>query len=927
MNTPNATGQQWNERCNANQSPLGDTDTMFRLLFERSADAMSLFDPETGRFIESNDAVARLIGAPDRHALGNASPAQISPKRQPDGQLSSQKAEAMARLAIEKGSHRFEWVARRYDGTEQPLDIVMTAIPSGKRPLLLVVARDVSAQKRAENEILQLNFSLEKRVAERTVELVLANQQLKSEVTERQRKEKFQRALFQISEAVHTADDLNSLYAKIHAIVKTLMPAENFYLALLDEATQTISFPYWVNALGELAPETRPANVGRTGDVLRSGRSLLVAGRAWPAHPATQPIEPGALHQPTAIWLGAPLLSQGRAFGVMALGDYQNESAYGDNEKQILAFIAEQTAVAILRKRSEQELHRRTGQVQKHRDVLLELAQSNKSDFHTALEKICWLAASTLNVARVSYWSLADNDSAILCEHLHLLATRKGDDKAKGTRLAVHHCPAYFEALGTKRPIIANRAVEHEATSALAETYLKPLGISSMLDAPVWVRGEVVGVLCHEHIGPARDWTPEEVDFASAVASMVSLALEESQRARSESRLRESEERFSAAFRASPVFITISRFDNGRYVLANEAFLKWTEYRRDEVLGRDSAELALWADPHERDLFWDELRRIGSIRERECRVRNRNGTVFTMLLSADIIEVNRVPHLLTVGLDITQRKHAEAELHKTVAREKELGQLRSSFVSMVSHEFRTPLGIIQSSAEILEDYLDRLEPTERKEHLQSIHKNTQRMARLMEEVLLIGSIEAGKMEFKPAPLALRTFASRLVDEVLSATDQRCRIELLAEDLPEIGHADERLLRHIFTNLLTNAVKYSSAGSLVRFEITRRDTHAVFSIRDEGIGIPEADREWLFSAFHRGRNVGDRPGTGLGLVIVKRCVDLHGGSIEVKSALGVGTSVTVELSVFAGIDGAGFQQNGRGKSEAALTATDQTRKIE
>ena len=106
--------------------------------------------------------------------------------------------------------------------------------------------------------------------------------------------------------------------------------------------------------------------------------------------------------------------------------------------------------------------------------------------------------------------------------------------------------------------------------------------------------------------------------------------------------------------------------------------------------------------------------------------------------------------MLVIGLDITQRKQAEAELHRTLAREKELGQLRSNFVSMVSHEFRTPLGIIQSSAEILEDYLDQLEPAERKEHLQSIRKNTRRMASLMEEVLLIGSLEAGKMEFKPA---------------------------------------------------------------------------------------------------------------------------------------------------------------------------------
>ena len=133
----------------------------------------------------------------------------------------------------------------------------------------------------------------------------------------------------------------------------------------------------------------------------------------------------------------------------------------------------------------------------------------------------------------------------------------------------------------------------------------------------------------------------------------------------------------------------------------------------------------------------------------------------------------------------------------------------------------------------------------------------------------------GKMEFKPALLDLRTFVRRLVDEVLSATNDRCPIDLLFGEMPSEIQADERLLQHIFTNLLTNGVKYSDAGRTVRLEIGRDGADIICAIRDKGIGIPEADREWLFNAFHRGHNVGDRPGTGLGLVIVKRCVDLHG----------------------------------------------------
>jgi PAS domain S-box-containing protein len=364
----------------------------------------------------------------------------------------------------------------------------------------------------------------------------------------------------------------------------------------------------------------------------------------------------------------------------------------------------------------------------------------------------------------------------------------------------------------------------------------------------------------------------------------------------SEALFRESEQRFSTAFRASPAVITLSRLSDDRFVEVNDSFARWFGLDRDSILGRDSWELGLWISLEARAKFRADLARNGSLREVECQFRTRRGTVHTVLVSAEIVEVNHEQHALSCFVDITERKRVENELLRTVAREKELGQLRSNFVSMVSHEFRTPLGIIQSSAEILRDYFDQLGPAERDEHLQSIRNNTRRMAQIMEEVLLIGSFDAGKMEFKPAALDLGAFARRLVEEVLSATNRRCPIQLSLSEMPVEIRADERLLRHIFTNLLTNAIKYSDAARVVRFEAGSTGTEIVCAIRDEGIGIPEADQEWLFTAFHRGHNVDGRPGTGLGLVIVKRCVQLHGGKINVESKVGEGTAVTVRLPI-------------------------------
>jgi signal transduction histidine kinase len=263
--------------------------------------------------------------------------------------------------------------------------------------------------------------------------------------------------------------------------------------------------------------------------------------------------------------------------------------------------------------------------------------------------------------------------------------------------------------------------------------------------------------------------------------------------------------------------------------------------------------------------------------------------------TVELVEANS--HLQT---EVTQRQRAQAALGKALIAERELGELKSRFVSMVSHEFRTPLGIIMSSAEILKSYQDRIPAEQRNEHLNDIFQSTRRMGDLIEEVLLLSRVEAGRLGCKPEPLDLADLCRRLSDEALSATQQRCPIILKENGSLEHARGDEALLRHIFGNLLSNAVKYSGAGTPVEFYVERKGTEAVFTVRDRGIGIPEADVKLLFQPFHRARNVGETPGTGLGLVIVQRCVDLHGGTVKVDSTEGVGTCVTVSLALFVAV---------------------------
>jgi len=251
-------------------------------------------------------------------------------------------------------------------------------------------------------------------------------------------------------------------------------------------------------------------------------------------------------------------------------------------------------------------------------------------------------------------------------------------------------------------------------------------------------------------------------------------------------------------------------------------------------------------------------------------------------------------HLQT---EISQRQRAQAELGKALDAERELGELKSRFVSMVSHEFRTPLGIIMSSSDILRSYQEKLSPEQKAEHLNDIFQSTRRMGDLIEEVLLLSRVEAGRLGCKPQPVHLGELCRRFSDEILSATRQRCPIVYKENGSLNDAVGDEALLRHIFGNLLSNAVKYSAAGSPVDFVVQRQGTQAVFMVRDRGIGVPEADVKLLFQPFHRARNVGQVRGSGLGLVIVQRCVGLHGGSIDFQSTEAVGTNVTVKLSLF------------------------------
>ncbi|NWJ98419.1 MAG: HAMP domain-containing histidine kinase, partial [Chloroflexi bacterium] len=217
------------------------------------------------------------------------------------------------------------------------------------------------------------------------------------------------------------------------------------------------------------------------------------------------------------------------------------------------------------------------------------------------------------------------------------------------------------------------------------------------------------------------------------------------------------------------------------------------------------------------------------------------------------------------------------------------------FISMASHDFRTPLTAILSSAELLENYGNRWDNERKQKIYQRIYTSVQNMTELLDEVLYITKSEAGKLEFNPTLCYLPGFCSELVEEIqLGSGSTDHHFELVLPTNPKQVWADQKLLRKILANLLTNAVKYSPPGSTVHFELAYREEEVVIIIKDEGIGIPEEGLNHLYEVFYRATNVANIKGTGLGLVIVKKSLEAHGGKIEVKSKVGSGTSCTVTI---------------------------------
>jgi signal transduction histidine kinase len=486
-------------------------------------------------------------------------------------------------------------------------------------------------------------------------------------------------------------------------------------------------------------------------------------------------------------------------------------------------------------------------------------------------------AATDLEVARVSIWRLLDDGSAIRCEDLYL---REEGRHVHGTELMARDFPEYFGALLEERAIDAHDAVRDPRTRVLRKEYLEPLGITSMLDVPVWHSQRLYGVLCHEHTGPSRRWHNEEVDFAGNLADFVSLALEAHDR-------RAAEERWKAA--AESIADLLIVFDrHGEIILANPPARELLEKRGGmertrtlaqrfqllEITDTSDRVLPLDAWPGPRMLRGEEVRgEVVGIRGLPAGERR-----FFRITATPLRDSDGVSGSVCVFVDVTEEVHFE--------------RLKRDFLSALAHELKTPVAISKGYAQLLaraEDF-----PPARRPMLAAVTRAADRMDRLIGSMVDVSNIILGGLALTRAPADLAEIVQRVAQRAQRGSSRHSFI--IRAPAPVAVMIDVARVEQALRHLLDNAVRFSPAGGQVDIDVSVREGAALVSIQDRGIGIPRSRQQHLFELFYRAHadTPNDFGGLGLGLFLSRSIALQHGGELWFESEESQGSTFYVRL---------------------------------
>ena len=437
----------------------------------------------------------------------------------------------------------------------------------------------------------------------------------------------------------------------------------------------------------------------------------------------------------------------------------------------------------------------------------------------------------------------------------------------------------------------------------------------------------------------ASDYLIKDVHFLDLLPRVINSVndqyITESKLIESEKALKDSVEKYSALFKyaSDGLFIVDSK---GYYTDVNDKGCELLGYTKDELLRLNISEVIVLNNPMELIDYFNNLTAYDDIIA-ERKLRTKDGTTINVEISSKLFPDGS---LMSIVRDITERKKAEEmikqmnrkleerveertiqlrtalseleseisvrkqteekinaakdEITKSYEREKEFNELKTRFISMISHEYRTPLTIISTSSYLLKHILQNTVHEKEEKHLNKIQHAVDSMTSLLQQVLAIGSLESDTHDIVISDVPVRPMINEILLELENFNPNNNIINIDYANLPDTIRTDDTLFKKILMNLVNNSMNYSYPNTDISIAMHLKNTKCLLTIMDKGIGIPDDDLKRIFEPFHRGKNVDTIKGFGLGLTIVKQCVNALNGKIDINSTLGEGTVVNIEL---------------------------------
>lgn len=754
---------------------------------------------------------------------------------------------------------------------------------------LMDVSVDMSECKPAELTLEDLNQQLEWRIQQRTAELQQTNERLQAEARERRQVEKAlrqrtqrERLLTESVQRIRETLDLNVILNTTVEEVRQLFEVDRVLVyRLWSDGTGSTIAEAVVSGCRRILGQTFPAEV-----FPQQFHQLYCQGRVRAVvNPETDQVTPCLIdflkHWGVKSKLVVPIVYQGELWGLLIAHHCCQPRQWQKLEMDLLQQLAIQLAIAIYQADLYQQLQLKLVERQLAEEALCqardqleiriaertaELTQINRS---LQAEICCREAAARHRIAAEEALRTSEERFRVALKNSHITVFNQDTD--------LRYTWVYNSIPGLSIEQVVGKldceifGTEDAQRLTAIKSRVLTTGVGTRAEASITISGEVR--YYELTVEPLLGSMGEITGITCATMDITEI------RAR--------EQQLRAIFESSLDAIAIVD-DEGTCVEANPAACQLFGLPLSELIGQSITHLM--APDFDFESMWRTVVDLGQ-GTGELRLLRPDGTVRDVEYAA---KASFLPgRHLAVLRDITERKQTE-EIRRALEAEKELRRLQLRFFSMVSHEFRTPLSTILGSAQLLKLCSQAWTEEKKLRNLGRIETAAKNMTQLLDDLLTINRAESGKLECHPQPLDLGTFCRGIVEDVELQTNPKPQIKLTIHGQCPRATLDEKLMRSILNNLLSNAIKYSPEGGQINLTLNCTQEEATFQIQDRGLGIPLEDQTHLFELFHRGKNIANIPGTGLGLSVVKKCLELQGGEIFIQSEVGVGTTVTVKI---------------------------------